>query len=80
MRQQQPFIHVGRHIAWLTSIPVVILRYIYMDKTMNGSDVVVLVLCRRELVIYLNAFSGEATIEFPSTLQMARGGVRFLLR
>lgn len=30
---------------------------------------------RRELVVYLNAFSGEATIEFPSTLQMARGGV-----
>ncbi|RDY08011.1 DNA repair protein RAD5A, partial [Mucuna pruriens] len=30
---------------------------------------------KRELVIYLNAFSGEATIEFPSTLQMARGGI-----
>ncbi|KAI9080161.1 hypothetical protein K1719_037839 [Acacia pycnantha] len=29
----------------------------------------------RELVIYLNVFSGEATIEFPSTLQMARGGI-----
>ncbi|KDO45613.1 hypothetical protein CISIN_1g003540mg [Citrus sinensis] len=29
----------------------------------------------RELVVYLNAFSGEATIEFPSTLQMARGGI-----
>ncbi|XP_057457141.1 DNA repair protein RAD5A isoform X2 [Lotus japonicus] len=30
---------------------------------------------KRELVIYLNAFSGEATIEFPSTLQMAKGGI-----
>ncbi|KAI4322362.1 hypothetical protein L6164_022065 [Bauhinia variegata] len=30
---------------------------------------------RRALVIYLNAFSGEATVEFPSTLQMARGGI-----
>ncbi|KAH1222276.1 hypothetical protein AAZV13_12G148900 [Glycine max] len=30
---------------------------------------------KRELVIYLNAFSGEASIEFPSTLQMARGGI-----
>ncbi|KAK7272201.1 hypothetical protein RJT34_28660 [Clitoria ternatea] len=30
---------------------------------------------KRELVIYLNAFSGEATTEFPSTLQMARGGI-----
>ncbi|XP_020230971.1 DNA repair protein RAD5A [Cajanus cajan] len=30
---------------------------------------------KRELVVYLNAFSGEATIEFPSTLQMARGGI-----
>ncbi|XP_061345365.1 DNA repair protein RAD5A [Gastrolobium bilobum] len=30
---------------------------------------------KRELVIYLNAFSGEAAIEFPSTLQMARGGI-----
>ncbi|XP_047168024.1 DNA repair protein RAD5A [Vigna umbellata] len=30
---------------------------------------------KRELIIYLNAFSGEATIEFPSTLQMARGGI-----
>lgn len=26
-------------------------------------------------MIYLNAFSGDATTEFPSTLQMARGGV-----
>lgn len=30
---------------------------------------------KRGLVIYLNAFSGDATIEFPSTLQMARGGI-----
>ncbi|CAI9105535.1 OLC1v1004474C1 [Oldenlandia corymbosa var. corymbosa] len=29
----------------------------------------------RGLVIYLNAFSGDATVEFPSTLQMARGGI-----
>lgn len=34
------------------------------------------VLNRRELVVYLNVFSGDATVEFPSTLQMARGGVR----
>ncbi|CAK7329280.1 unnamed protein product [Dovyalis caffra] len=31
----------------------------------------------RELVVYLNVFSGDATIEFPSTLQMARGGVDY---
>ncbi|KAJ0976783.1 hypothetical protein J5N97_012257 [Dioscorea zingiberensis] len=30
---------------------------------------------KRELVIYLNAFSGEATTEFPSTLHMSRGGI-----
>ncbi|KAL3597627.1 hypothetical protein D5086_009264 [Populus alba] len=30
---------------------------------------------KRELVVYLNVFSGDATIEFPSTLQMARGGI-----
>ncbi|GAB4824772.1 DNA repair protein rad5a [Ancistrocladus abbreviatus] len=30
---------------------------------------------RRNLVVYLNAFSGEATTEFPSALQMARGGI-----
>ncbi|KAK7853707.1 dna repair protein rad5a [Quercus suber] len=30
---------------------------------------------KRELVVYLNAFSGDATTEFPSTLQMARGGI-----
>ncbi|MED6180629.1 DNA repair protein rad5a [Stylosanthes scabra] len=30
---------------------------------------------KRELIIYLNAFSGEATTEFPSTLQMAKGGI-----
>lgn len=30
---------------------------------------------KRNLVVYLNSFSGEATIEFPSTLQMARGGI-----
>lgn len=30
---------------------------------------------KRNLVVYLNAFSGEATMEFPSTLQMARGGI-----
>ncbi|KAL6577425.1 DNA repair protein rad5a [Orobanche minor] len=29
----------------------------------------------RGLVIYVNAFSGDATTEFPSTLQMARGGI-----
>ncbi|KAL0709906.1 hypothetical protein Bca4012_016884 [Brassica carinata] len=29
----------------------------------------------RELVIYLNSFTGDATIHFPSTLQMARGGI-----
>ncbi|KAB2050412.1 hypothetical protein ES319_A13G244000v1 [Gossypium barbadense] len=30
---------------------------------------------RRDPVIYLNAFTGDATIEFPSTHQMARGGI-----
>ncbi|XP_057990817.1 DNA repair protein RAD5A isoform X2 [Hevea brasiliensis] len=30
---------------------------------------------KRELVVYLNTFSGDATVEFPSTLQMARGGI-----
>ncbi|KAF6150384.1 hypothetical protein GIB67_034083 [Kingdonia uniflora] len=30
---------------------------------------------KRELVVYLNAFSGDATTEFPSTLQMSRGGI-----
>ncbi|XP_024023789.1 DNA repair protein RAD5A [Morus notabilis] len=29
----------------------------------------------RGLILYLNAFSGDATTEFPSTLQMARGGI-----
>lgn len=32
---------------------------------------------RREPVVYLNSFSGDATTEFPSTLQMSRGGVCF---
>jgi DNA repair protein RAD5 len=30
---------------------------------------------KRELVVYLNSFTGDATIHFPSTLQMARGGI-----
>ncbi|KAL5212909.1 hypothetical protein ABZP36_023756 [Zizania latifolia] len=30
---------------------------------------------KRELVLYLNVFSGDATTEFPSTLQLARGGI-----
>ncbi|KAL5974544.1 hypothetical protein ACLOJK_031210 [Asimina triloba] len=30
---------------------------------------------KRELAVYLNEFSGDATTEFPSTLQMARGGI-----
>uniref|UniRef100_A0A2P2JEJ3 SWI/SNF-related matrix-associated actin-dependent regulator of chromatin subfamily A member 3-like 2 n=1 Tax=Rhizophora mucronata TaxID=61149 RepID=A0A2P2JEJ3_RHIMU len=30
---------------------------------------------KRDLVVYLNAFSGDATLEFPSTLRMARGGI-----
>ncbi|CAN1193201.1 DNA repair protein RAD5A [Linum perenne] len=30
---------------------------------------------KRGLVIYLNAFSGDATVDFPSTVQMARGGI-----
>ena len=55
------------------------LTHTHIEKPMSGFDeVFVLVLARRELVIYLNAFSGEASIEFPSTLQMARGGVCFL--
>ncbi|XP_044482430.1 DNA repair protein RAD5A isoform X2 [Mangifera indica] len=29
----------------------------------------------REPVVYLNSFSGDATTEFPSTLQMSRGGI-----
>ncbi|XP_076946038.1 DNA repair protein RAD5A-like [Bidens hawaiensis] len=30
---------------------------------------------KRKFIVYVNAFSGEATVEFPSTLQMARGGI-----
>ncbi|XP_021899056.1 DNA repair protein RAD5A isoform X1 [Carica papaya] len=30
---------------------------------------------KRGLVVYLNSFSGDAATEFPSTLQMARGGM-----
>ncbi|KAK2984529.1 hypothetical protein RJ640_025026 [Escallonia rubra] len=30
---------------------------------------------KREFVVYVNPFSGDATVEFPSILQMARGGV-----
>nr|GEU68872.1 helicase, C-terminal [Tanacetum cinerariifolium] len=30
---------------------------------------------KRKVVVYVNAFSGEATAEFPSTLQMSRGGI-----
>uniref|UniRef100_A0A803QKU8 Uncharacterized protein n=1 Tax=Cannabis sativa TaxID=3483 RepID=A0A803QKU8_CANSA len=30
---------------------------------------------KRGQVVYLNAFSGDATTQFPSTLQMARGGI-----
>ncbi|WCJ41699.1 DNA/RNA helicase protein [Euphorbia peplus] len=30
---------------------------------------------KRDLVVYLNTFSGDATVEFPSTLQMAKGGI-----
>ncbi|XP_071711412.1 DNA repair protein RAD5A [Rutidosis leptorrhynchoides] len=29
----------------------------------------------RKFIVYVNAFSGEATVEFPSTLQMSRGGI-----
>ncbi|XP_078157224.1 DNA/RNA helicase protein isoform X3 [Carex rostrata] len=29
----------------------------------------------RGLVVYLNSFSGDATVEFPSMLQIARGGI-----
>ncbi len=32
--------------------------------------------CRSELAFYLNVFSGEATLDFPSALQTARGVVR----
>jgi hypothetical protein len=40
---------------------------------------IILLICfRRELVLYLNVFSGDATTEFPSTLQLARGGVRII--
>jgi hypothetical protein len=32
--------------------------------------------CKSELAFYLNLFSGEATLDFPSALQTALGGVR----
>jgi hypothetical protein len=32
--------------------------------------------CKSELAFYLKLFSGEATLDFPSALQTARGGVR----
>ncbi|VAI43758.1 unnamed protein product [Triticum turgidum subsp. durum] len=32
-------------------------------------------LMTREFVLYLNVFSGDATTEFPSTLQLSRGGI-----
>lgn len=35
--------------------------------------------CREETVFYLNVFSGEASLEFPSALTAARGGVNFLI-
>lgn len=34
---------------------------------------------RRAPSIYINIFSGEATIQFPTATQMARGGVCFLI-
>lgn len=36
------------------------------------------VLPRRAPAIYVNIFSGEATTQFPSATQMARGGVSFI--
>ncbi|XP_063943456.1 DNA repair protein RAD5A isoform X2 [Daucus carota subsp. sativus] len=30
---------------------------------------------KRDLIVYVNSFSGDATVELPSTLQMARGGI-----
>lgn len=43
----------------------------------NNVDFYVIIL-RRAPSIYVNIFSGEATIQFPTATQMARGGVCFL--
>ena len=43
----------------------------------NNIDLYVIIL-RRAPSIYVNIFSGEATIQFPTATQMARGGVCFL--
>lgn len=48
-------------------------QYILLYTVMDINEASVL--NRRKLVVYLNMFSGDATTEFPSTLQMARGGV-----
>lgn len=71
MEQQPLCIHVGMLIAWKTSmwmLTYMFLPFIFTFCTLN-------IHFRRELVIYLNSFSGDATTEFPSTLEMARGGV-----
>lgn len=74
MRQEQPFTPVGTRIALQTSMwdEHNFLCFMLALSLEPHTGVCV---HRRELVIYLNAFTGDATTEFPSTLKMARGGV-----
>lgn len=76
MRLQQLCTHVGMLIGLPTGMfsckLISILPFMLFDFNCQLD----LFACRRGLVIYINAFSGDATVEFPSTLQMARGGVR----
>ena len=47
------------------------------SSIITNVDLYVIIL-RRAPSIYVNIFSGEATIQFPTATQMARGGVCFL--
>lgn len=76
MRQQQLFIHVGMHIGLQTSKRI--LNILCMSSFKLFGKLTAIVVSRRELVVYVNSFSGDATVELPSTLQMARGGVCIL--
>ncbi|RVW54344.1 DNA repair protein RAD5A [Vitis vinifera] len=72
--QEQPFTPVGTRIALQTSMwdEHNFLCFMLALSLEPHTGVCV---HRRELVIYLNAFTGDATTEFPSTLKMARGGI-----
>lgn len=76
MKEEEPFTHVGKHIVLQISMLACQATLLLLALRLHIYQSV----CeyRKGHIVYLNSFSGDATTEFPSTLQMARGEVCYI--